>query len=133
MAHTFTQNHQHVVFSTKQRAKLIAKDIQERLWQYLTGICRNIDLVMVAVGGVEDHIHILFHLPPRCALSDAVRLLKTNSSRWMNDHRRGFAWQEGYGSFSVSVSNLAKVVSYIHNQEIHHRKMSFEEEYLELL
>jgi putative transposase len=133
MAHTFTKNHLHVVFSTKQRKKLIPRDIQERLWQYLTGICRNIELIPVAIGGMDDHAHMLFHLPPSRSLGDAMRLLKTNSSKWMNDHRKGFAWQEGYGAFAVSASNLSKVVSYIHNQEKHHRKMSFEEEYLELL
>ena len=82
MAHTFTQCHYHVVFSTKQRAKLIGTDIRERLWKYLTGISRNLDLIPVAVGGMDDHIHMLFHLPPDRALSDAIRLLKTNSSRW---------------------------------------------------
>jgi putative transposase len=133
MAHTFTKNHLHVVFSTKQRKKLIPKDIQERLWQYLTGICRNIGVIPVAIGGMDDHTHMLFHLPPSRSLGDAMRLLKTNSSKWMNDHRKGFAWQEGYGAFAVSASNLSRVVSYIHNQEKHHRKMSFEEEYLELL
>ena len=133
MAHTFTKHHLHAVFSTKQRAKLISKDLQERLWQYLTGICHNTDLVPVAMGGMEDHVHMLFHLPPSRSLGDAMRLIKTNSSRWMNDHRKGFAWQEGYGAFAVSASVLAKVVRYIHNQEMHHRKMSFEEEYLGLL
>jgi putative transposase len=133
MAHTFTKNHLHVVFSTKQRIKLIAPDIQERLWQYLTGICHNIELIPVAIGGMNDHAHMLFHLPPSRSLGDAMRLLKTNSSKWMNEHRKGFGWQEGYGAFAVSASNLPKVVSYIHNQEMHHRKMSFEEEYLELL
>jgi REP element-mobilizing transposase RayT len=133
MAHTFTKNHRHAVFSTKHRKKLIPKDIQERLWQYLTGICRNIELIPVAIGGMDDHTHMLFHLPPSRSLGDAMRLLKTNSSKWMNDHRKGFAWQEGYGAFAVSASNLSRVVSYIHNQEKHHRKMSFEEEYLELL
>ena len=133
MAHTFTQCHYHVVFSTKQRAKLIGTDLRERLWKYLTGISRNLDLIPVAVGGMDDHIHMLFHLPPDRALSDAIRLLKTNSSRWMSDHGVRFGWQGGYGAFAVSFSNLAKVVRYIHNQEMHHRKMTFEEEYLGLL
>ena len=133
MAHTFTQHHMHVVFSTKKRRKLIVKQIQERLWKYLTGICHNIDLIPVAVGGIEDHVHLLFHLPPSRALADAVRLIKTNSSKWMNEHGKEFDWQEGYGAFAVSASKLNVVVRYIHNQEKHHRKMSFEEEYLELL
>jgi putative transposase len=133
MAHTFTQHHMHVVFSTKNRRKLIIKETQEPLWKYLTGICHNIDLIPVAIGGVDNHVHMLFHLPPSRALGDAVRLVKTNSSKWMNEHGKEFAWQEGYGAFAVSASNLKAVVRYIHNQEQHHRKMSFEEEYLELL
>jgi REP-associated tyrosine transposase len=133
MAHTFTKNHLHVVFSTKARGKLILPDIQERLWKYITGICLNVDLIPVATGGMVDHIHTLFHLPPSRALGDVMRVLKTNSSKWMNDHSPGFAWQEGYAAFSVSASNLAAVVKYIHSQEKHHRKMTFEDEYLGLL
>lgn len=133
MAHTFTKNHLHVVFSTKGREKFIVPDIQERLWKYFTGICLNLDLVPVATGGMADHIHTLFHLPPSRALGDVMRVLKTNSSKWMNEHSRGFAWQEGYGAFSVSASNLSTVVKYIHSQEKHHRKMTFENEYLGLL
>lgn len=133
MSHTFTKNHIHAVFSTKNRAKIISSDIQERLWQYTTGICRGVDLVPVAIGGMPDHIHILFHLPPSRALADAMRLIKTNSSKWMNEQRPDFAWQEGYGAFSVSASNLDTVVNYIRTQEEHHRKISFEEEFLALL
>jgi REP element-mobilizing transposase RayT len=133
MTHTFTKSHHHVVFSTKKRRRIITKDIQEPLWRYLTGICRNIDLVPVAVGGTEDHIHMLFHLPPSRGLGDSMRLIKTNSSRWMNDQGKDFAWQEGYGAFCVSASNLGVVVRYIHEQENHHRKMTFEEGYLALL
>ena len=99
MAHTFTKNHLHVVFSTKERRRLIAQEMQERLWQYLTGICQNIDLVPVALGGMEDHVHMLFHLPPSRALADAMRVVKTNSSRWMNEHGGRF-WLAG-GIWSV--------------------------------
>ena len=123
----------HLVFSTKKRHKLIVKEIRERLWKYLTGICHNIDLIPVATGGMDDHVHMLFHLPPSRALGDAVRFVKTNSSKWMNEHGREFAWQEGYGAFAVSASNLNAVVRYIHDQERHHRKMCFEDEYLALL
>jgi REP element-mobilizing transposase RayT len=77
-----------VVFSTKLRRKLITKEIKEQLWKYLTGICNNIDLVPVAVGGMDDHVHMLFHLPPSRGLGEAMRLIKTNSSRWMNEHGR---------------------------------------------
>ena len=85
------------------------------------------------IGGVEDHVHLLFHLPPSLALARAVTLFKSNSSKWMNESGSKFAWQEGYGAFSVSASNLAAVVKYIQDQECHHRKISFEDEYLALL
>lgn len=133
MAHTFTKNHLHVVFSTKERQKLIAEDFQLRLWKYVTGICQNIDLIPVAVGGMEDHLHVLFHLPPSRSLSDAMRVIKTNSSKWINEHQERFTWQDGYGAFGVSESNLPAVVKYIHSQKHHHRKMTFEDEYLLLL
>src|SRR6185437_495324 len=133
MAHTFTKNHLHVVFSTKLREKLIAENFKPRLWKYVTGICKNIDLIPVAVGGMEDHLHLLFHLPASCRLADAMRDIKTNSSKWMNDHQERFAWQDGYGAFGVSESNLPAVVHYIHSQKEHHRKMAFEDEYLTLL
>jgi REP-associated tyrosine transposase len=87
----------------------------------------------IAINGMSDHAHLLFHLPPTVALAKAVQLLKTNSSKWMNDHGRRFAWQDGYGGFSVSVSNTPTVAKYVRNQEQHHRKMTFEEEYRALL
>ncbi len=133
MSHTFTQNHQHVVFSTKERRKTISPDVQPELWSYLTGICRNQKMVPVAVGGIDDHVHLLFHLPPTMALSKALSLLKANSSKWMNEHGRNFAWQEGFSAFAVSASNLQVVANYIRNQPLHHKKMSFEDELLALL
>ena len=90
-------------------------------------------MTIVALGGTEDHLHILFHLPPKLALAKAVLLLKSNSSKWMNEAGTDFAWQEGYGAFSVSTSNLDSVVRYIRNQEKHHRKLTFEEEFRAIL
>ena len=81
MAHTYTKNHLHVVFSTKERQKLISEQLERRVWKYLTGICQNIGVVAVAVGGMPDHVHMLFHLPPSRALADALRTIKTNSSK----------------------------------------------------
>jgi putative transposase len=133
MSHAFVKNHLHLVFSTKDRQPSISKDAQPELWSYLAGICHNQKMAPIAVNGMSDHAHLLFHLPPTIALAKAVQLLKTNSSKWMNEHGRRFAWQEGYGAFSVSVSNTATVASYIRNQEQHHRKMTFEEEYRALL
>jgi REP element-mobilizing transposase RayT len=133
VSHAFVKNHIHLVFSTKDRRPIIATNIQPELWSYLAGICRNQGMAAIAINGMDDHAHILFHLPPTIALAEAVRLLKSNSSKWMNEHGRRFAWQEGYGGFSVSISNTAAVAKYIRDQEKHHRKMTFEQEYRALL
>lgn len=133
MSHAFVKNHIHLVFGTKNRVTTIAKDIQPELWSYLAGICRNQGMAAIAINGMEDHAHVLFHLPPSMALAKAVQLLKANSSKWMNEHGRRFAWQEGYSAFSVSASNAAVVAKYIRNQEQHHRKMTFAQEYRALL
>lgn len=133
MSHAFSKNHLHVVFSTKERRRSISKEFQPQLWSYMAGICKNQKMVPLAVGGIEDHVHLLFHLPPTLTLSKAISLIKANSSKWMNEHGRGFAWQEGYGAFGVSESNLDSVARYIRNQEEHHAKISFEDEFLALL
>ena len=133
MSHSFVKNHIHLVFATKDRTATIAKPVQSEMWSYLAGICRNLGMAAIAINGMEDHAHLLFHLPPTIALAEAVRLLKTNSSKWMNDHGRRFAWQEGYSAFSVSVSITAVVAKYIRDQQKHHRKMTFAEEYAILL
>jgi putative transposase len=122
-----------VVFGTKGRRKTIEQKLQRRLWGYLVGIAKNHQIKMLAVGGTEDHIHLLFHLPPKLALAKAALLLKANSSKWMGEAGREFSWQEGYGAFSVSASNLDSVVGYIRNQEKHHRKFTFEEEFRAIL
>jgi putative transposase len=133
MSHTFAKNHLHVIFSTKERRKSIPKDIQPELWSYMAGICKNQQMAAIAIGGTDNHSHVLFHLPQTLTLSKAVQALKANSSKWMNEQGMRFAWQEGYGAFSVSVSNTPVVVNYIRNQEKHHHKISFEDEYLALL
>jgi putative transposase len=133
LAHTFSRNHVHLIFSTKDRHKTIATKFQPRLWAYLAGIAKNHGMIALAVGGTENHVHILFHLPPTLALAKALLLLKANSSKWMSERVRGFSWQEGYGAFSVSASNLDTVSRYIRNQGAHHRKLSFEEEYRAIL
>ena len=133
MSHTFARIHIHIIFSTKQREKLIPKQIQPRLWRYMAGICRNKGIEPIAINGTENHVHVLIHLPPAIALAKAVNFVKANSSGWMRDHRRKFAWQDGYGAFSVSESNTANVINYIRDQEKHHRKRSFEDEFLAFL
>jgi len=133
MSHSYSQNHLHVVFSTKERQKLISQQMQPKLWAYMGGIGRNHGFLVLANGGIEDHVHLLIQLPPALALAKAISLLKANSSRWMREHGIKFAWQEGYGAFSVSTSNLAAVERYIQNQAAHHRKITFEQEFLSLL
>jgi putative transposase len=133
MSHSYAQNHIHLVFSTKNREKGLARDFLPRLWAYTAAICKNHDLLTFAVGGMEDHMHLLFRLPPTMPLANAVSLVKSNSSTWIKDQRKNFAWQEGYGAFSVSSSNISTVIKYIDNQEAHHRKISFEDEFISLL
>jgi putative transposase len=133
VGHTFSRNHIHLVFSTKDRRNSIAKECQPRLWAYLAGICKNHEMIALTIGGTENHVHILLHLPPKLALAKAVLLLKANSSKWMAEQRKDFSWQEGYGAFSVSSSNLDQVARYIQNQDAHHRKTSFEDEFRALL
>jgi putative transposase len=133
MPHAYTNICIHLVFSTRDRKGLISKKIQARLWQFMTGICRNHGILTMAINGTDNHSHALFHLQGTMPLSKAVVVLKANSSRWMNDLQRRFAWQKGYGAFSVSQSNTRRGADYISNQEQHHRKRSFEEEYLGLL
>ena len=133
MAHSFSQNYVHLVFSTKDHRKIIAKDWRPRLWAYLAGICKNYEMISLEIGGADDHVHLLLCLPPTLALAKAVLVLKSNSSKWMGEQGIRFSWQEGYGAFSVSSSNLDQVRRYIENQEAHHRKTSFEEEFRALL
>jgi putative transposase len=90
-------------------------------------------MLTFAIGGMEDHVHILFRLPPTLTLAKSVSLLKANSAKWMNERGARFAWQQGYGAFSVSSSNVAVVIRYIDTQEEHHRKKTFEEEFVALL
>jgi putative transposase len=133
VSHSYSQNHLHIVFSTKDRRKLITPSMQPKLWSYMAGIGRNHGFLVLSNGGMEDHVHLLIQLPPALALAQAISLLKANSSNWMNDHGLQFGWQQGYGAFSVSASSLRKVEQYIANQAKHHRKMTFETEFKDLL
>jgi REP element-mobilizing transposase RayT len=129
--HTLACNLVHCVFSTKNRADLIPEP--ERLRQYLTGIARAKNIPLVAAGGTQNHLHVLLALPPAMPLAKAIQELKGNSSRWLNESVHGFGWQRGYGAFSVSESRRQAVVEYIAKQEEHHRKWTFEQEFLTLL
>ncbi|MGH9607124.1 MAG: IS200/IS605 family transposase [Terracidiphilus sp.] len=130
MAHTYAANFIHCIFSTKERKPLIAAERMAGLYAYMGGIARSEGFTLVAAGGTADHVHLLFVLPATHTLAVAVQKLKGSSSRWMGPD---FAWQEGYGAFSVSPSQAPTVKKYIENQEQHHRKRCFEEEFTMLL
>lgn len=125
----------HVVFSTKNREAFITDALASRLHAYLCGIARNRQCEPIAVGGIEDHVHLLVALHSSIALSDFVRDLKSNSSRWMHEEAGvpAFGWQTGYGAFSVSKSNADVVIAYINNQREHHKARDFRDEYESLL
>jgi putative transposase len=130
MSHTYVSGLFHCVFSTKARRGLIPPARQPDLWSYLGGIARKNGFKALAVGGIDNHVHILLSLPATIPLSKAIQLLKGGSSKWMNDSgANGFAWQEGYGGFSVGISQQADTVAYIRSQSEHHRKRRFEEEF----
>jgi putative transposase len=133
VSHTYAQNVVHVVFSTKDRRKAMDHELQPKLWAYVTGICRKLDIYVHSVGGMEDHIHLLIQIPPVLTLSKAVATIKSNSSRWASEEGHKFAWQQGYAAFSVSASVIPVVTRYIGNQEEHHKKMDFDAEFVALL
>jgi REP-associated tyrosine transposase len=133
MAHSYSSVLIHLIFSTKRREPNIPAERQEALWSYLIGIGNNHNLTVIAAGGIETHVHLLFVLPQTIALAKAVQTFKANSSRWLSEHGLRFAWQEGYAAFSVSRSQAAHVQRYIANQLAHHRRQSFEEEFELLL
>ncbi|HEV2398145.1 MAG TPA: IS200/IS605 family transposase [Candidatus Sulfotelmatobacter sp.] len=133
MSHTYCTNLVHCVFSTKNRADLIPDEIRERLFAYIFGIGRNLRIEILALGGIPNHIHIMTAIPAKLCVSNIIRDFKANSSRWMSENNPGFSWQEGFGAFSVSPSQVSIVKRYIRNQAEHHKKRNFEEEFLLLL
>jgi putative transposase len=136
MSHTYTHLFVHVVFGTWDRAPLIVSQIHDELFTYMGSLARDTGAVPVIINGMPDHVHLLVSMPPTLAVAVLVREVKANSSRWIHERwpgRRNFAWQGGYGAFSVSQSVAPGVEKYIREQEEHHRKISFEEEYRALL
>src|SRR4051794_26088880 len=135
MPNTWSQLLVHTVFSTKRRTPVITKDFQQRLYDFMGGIVRDLDASVYAIGGMPDHVHILIRYKPSLAVSSIMQHIKSRSSSWMHEDLpqvRGFGWQEGGGVFSVSKSQAEKIKAYIYGQEEHHTKQSFEDEYLEL-
>jgi len=135
MAHTYISNLIHCVFSTKERRETIHPDWRAQLWSYIGGIARNNGFQALAVGGTGNHLHALLSLKSTISLAKAVQLIKGGSSKWIHDSRRArlFEWQDGYAAFSVSRSNLKATVEYIEQQAEHHKRTTFEQEYLALL
>lgn len=136
MANTYTQLYIQIIFAVKYREGLIASGWKNELYQYITGIVRNNKHKLISINGVPDHIHILIGLQPTQSLSDLIQDIKASSSKWINDKNfiKGvFEWQLGYGAFSYGRSQIKIVAAYIENQEKHHAKKTFQEEYIEFL
>ncbi|MBO6662150.1 MULTISPECIES: IS200/IS605 family transposase [Roseivirga] len=136
MANTYTQVHIQVVFAVKNRSSLIHATWEDALFRYITGIIQNHGHRVLQVNGMPDHVHILFGMKPDQALSDLIKQVKQDSSKWINQQgyvQGKFSWQAGYGAFSYSKSQIPRVVRYIQNQKEHHKKKTFREEYLEFL
>jgi putative transposase len=136
LAHTFTHLLTHIIFSTKDRRPLLAPEIRDQLYPYLGGIFRELGATLLDRNATDNHIHLLVSLPQDKALSDIMRTIKTNSSRWIHEtfnQHQSFSWQIGYGAFSVSESSRQEVIKYIAAQEEHHRTITFEEEFVTFL
>jgi REP element-mobilizing transposase RayT len=136
MANTYTQIHIQAVFAVQNRDCIIMPSWKDELYKYITGIVQNNKHKLLTINGMPDHIHILFGFRPTQSLSDLMQDIKGYSSKWINDKgfvKGKFSWQEGYGAFSYSKSELHRVINYIERQESHHKKTTFIEEYLEFL
>jgi REP element-mobilizing transposase RayT len=136
MANTYSSLCYHIIFSTKNRAEYIKPEIENRVWAYMGGIARKHKMTALQIGGIEDHLHALVIAPPTHSPSQIAQYLKGDSSKWIHKEfptLRNFAWQDGYGVFTVSKSNIPGTLDYIKNQREHHRTKSFQEEYLEFL
>jgi len=136
MADTYTSLYYHIIFSTRNHEPWINVDIEERVWTYLGGIARKHRMTALQVGGIENHIHALISAPPTLAPCQIAQYLKGDSSKWIHDElglAKNLGWQDGYGAFTVSKSNLIEVTRYIENQREHHRTKTFQEEYLDFL
>jgi putative transposase len=133
MAHSYPNVLIHCVFSTKNRTNTIPETLSPMLYRYFIGIGKNLHIGIIDVGGIANHVHLLMALPSDISLAKAIQALKANSSRWLREHGVDFAWQEGYAAFSVSASQREGVRRYIENQAEHHRRRTFEDEFVALL
>ena len=136
MANTYTQLNVQAVFSVKGRGNFLTTHFRDRLFEYISGILKGIGQYPLAVNGYSDHVHVFFELNPATSIADVMEKVKANSSKWINDNHfvpGKFEWQRGYGAFTYSKSQRENVIHYILNQEKHHHRESFRDEYLELL
>lgn len=136
MANTYTQIHIQTVFAVQDRQSLINIKWSDELYKYITGIIQNNNHKVLQINGMPDHIHILFGMRPTQALSDLMKQVKQDSSKWINNKgyvNGKFSWQAGYGAFSYSKAEVPNVINYIKNQEKHHKSINFQDEYLRLL
>jgi putative transposase len=136
MANTYTQIYFHVVFAVKGRQNHISKIWEDELYKYITGITSGKNQKMMIINGVPNHVHLLLGTKPNCNLSDLIRDIKANSSKWINEKgfvKGKFEWQTGFGAFTLGQSQIPKIVAYIKNQKEHHKEQSFKEEYMSFL
>ncbi len=136
MPNTYSSQFVHIVFSTKNRRRLISEEIEKEVWRFISGIAKRSGVTPLRVGGYDDHVHLLLMTRPTIVESKLVQQIKGESSRWISEHfsnKRTFGWQDGYAIFTVSRSAVDKVENYIKNQRRHHSKMGFEDEYRKLL
>ena len=132
MPQSIVKNYLHITFSTKKRKPILDKQIQSKLYSYISGICSSLESYAYQIGGVEDHIHILCNLSKKITLIKFMEEVKKSSSKWMKtqgENYHDFYWQDGYGAFSVNPSEIEVVKTYILNQEEHHNSITFQEEY----
>lgn len=136
MAGTFSNLNFHVVFSTKNRDDLIFPELEEELYRYISGIIKGEEAVLLKLGGIQNHVHLVIRLKPRHLIPDIIKKIKAHSSKWINKHEKingRFSWQVGYGVFSVSESQLPHTIEYVENQKKHHQRMTFKEEFVGFL
>jgi REP-associated tyrosine transposase len=136
MAHTYSKILVHCVFSTKERRQFPTLEVQQRLWPFICGVARKHRIGILAVGGVADHVHLLLSLPTDVSIAKAMQHIKGASSKWIHENfrsHREFSWQEGYGAFGIGVSGKEETIQYIRSQAEHHKRASFEDEFIAFL
>ena len=136
MAHNYTSLYYHLIFSTKKREPWLRREYRDQVWAYMGGIARKNKMSALMIGGMPDHAHVLLRAKPTFSVSRILQLIKGGSSLWIHEtfpKLKQFAWQDGYGAFSVSKSKIPSLIKYIQNQEEHHKRKTFQDEVLELL